>query len=106
MLEYAVALGAYASPARREAATPDEQASSREDRQLLDRAIARLPRLYREVYVLGEVERVPNAEVALRLGLSVPAVKSRRHRAKMLLRRVLAPRCGGEAAGSRRKEEG
>jgi RNA polymerase sigma-70 factor, ECF subfamily len=82
---------AHVSPARREPAAPDEQAQSREARQLIEEAVARLPQLYREAYVLSEVEELPNAEIGARLGLSLPAVKSRIHRARLLLRRALAP---------------
>jgi hypothetical protein len=63
-----------------------------------DVAIARLPQLYREVYVLREVEGSPNAEVAARLGFSVSAVKSRLHRAKLLLRKLLDPPFEGDSA--------
>jgi RNA polymerase sigma-70 factor (ECF subfamily) len=81
----------HASPVRREPAAPDEQAQSREERRLIEEAVARLPRLYREAYVLSELEELPNTEIGARLGLSLPAVKSRIHRARLLLRRALAP---------------
>jgi RNA polymerase sigma-70 factor (ECF subfamily) len=37
------------------------------------------------------VEGLSNAEIGAQLGLSLPAVKSRIHRARLLRRRVLAP---------------
>jgi RNA polymerase sigma-70 factor (ECF subfamily) len=57
---------------------------------VIDRAVAGLPAAYRPVFVLADVEGLPNAAVAQRLGLSLPAVKSRLHRARRLLRRALA----------------
>jgi RNA polymerase sigma-70 factor (ECF subfamily) len=45
--------------------------------------------------VLAEVEGLANAEVGGLLGLSLPAVKSRLHRARLLLRAALAPYFGG-----------
>jgi RNA polymerase sigma-70 factor (ECF subfamily) len=41
--------------------------------------------------VLSDVEGLPNAEIGEALGLSLPAVKSRLHRARLLLRDALAP---------------
>jgi RNA polymerase sigma-70 factor (ECF subfamily) len=40
--------------------------------------------------VLADVEGLPNPEIADLLGLSVPAVKSRLHRARLLMRSALA----------------
>jgi RNA polymerase sigma-70 factor (ECF subfamily) len=65
----------------------------------IDAAVARLPRLYREPYVLSELEGLSNAEIGAQLGLSLPAVKSRIHRARLLLRRVLAPHFEATALG-------
>src|SRR5439155_14254009 len=65
---------------------PEEQLIDHEERQLIDRAIAGLPVIYRTVLVLSDLDGLPNAEIAERLGLTVPAVKSRLHRARLLLR--------------------
>jgi RNA polymerase sigma-70 factor (ECF subfamily) len=70
---------------------PEEQLIDHEERQLIDRAIAGLPAIYRAVLVLSDLDGLPNAETAERLGLTVPAVKSRLHRARLLLRARLAP---------------
>jgi RNA polymerase sigma-70 factor (ECF subfamily) len=77
---------------------PDETLLGRELHQLIDRAVTRLPETYREVFVLSDVEGLPNAEIAARLGLSLPAVKSRLHRARLLLRDALAPHFDEPAA--------
>jgi RNA polymerase sigma-70 factor (ECF subfamily) len=73
------------------AAAPDAPLVDHETRELIERAIAGLPPLYRNVFVLADVEGLPNAVVAQRLGLSLPAIKSRLHRARQLMREVLAP---------------
>ena len=63
----------------------------REAQELLEAAITRLPAKYRDVYVLADVEGLPNAEVGELLGLGLAAVKSRLHRARMMMREALAP---------------
>ncbi len=72
-------------------AAPDAQVLDKEQTELIERAIASLPEIYRDVYVLADVEGLPNAEIGDMLGLSVPAVKSRLHRGRLLMRDALAP---------------
>ncbi len=72
-------------------ASPDELALATEQRALIDRAIAKLPQLFRDVFVLADVEGIPSDEIATLLGLSVPAVKSRLHRARLRMRDLLSP---------------
>jgi RNA polymerase sigma-70 factor (ECF subfamily) len=79
------------APARRWSVAPEEAALTQETHQVIEAAIARLPEMYRDVFVLADVEGVPNAETADLLGLSVPAVKSRLHRARLMMRKALAP---------------
>jgi RNA polymerase sigma-70 factor (ECF subfamily) len=70
---------------------PEEALADVETKQLIDRAVASLPEAYRTVFVLADVEGLPNADVAERLGMSLPAVKSRLHRARAMLREALSP---------------
>jgi RNA polymerase sigma-70 factor (ECF subfamily) len=70
---------------------PDRQAQERELRRLIEQAIERLPEIYRDPFVLSDIERLSNAEIGEALGLSLAAVKSRLHRARLLLRDALAP---------------
>ena len=70
---------------------PDQIALAAEQRAVIERAIGRLPDAFRDVYVLADVEGLPNAEIADMLGLSVAAVKSRLHRARERMRVLLAP---------------
>jgi RNA polymerase sigma-70 factor (ECF subfamily) len=83
--------GSHVGPVRRWMAPPEEQALDREAHAVIEDAIRQLPEVYRDVYVLADVEGMPNAEIAEVLELSVPAVKSRLHRARLLMREALAP---------------
>ena len=58
---------------------------------MIEKAIAGLPESYRDAFVLADVEGMPNAEIAEMLGSTVPAVKSRLHRARLMMRDALAP---------------
>jgi RNA polymerase sigma-70 factor (ECF subfamily) len=70
---------------------PEAQILEDETQQLIEQAIAALPEMYRTVFVLADVEGRANADIAAHLGLSLPATKSRLHRARSLLRDALAP---------------
>jgi RNA polymerase sigma-70 factor, ECF subfamily len=69
---------------------PDNLVLDREQKQLIEQAMAGLPEMYRDVFVLADVEHLPNAEIGEMLGLSVPAVKSRLHRARLMMRDALS----------------
>lgn len=70
--------------------TPESELEGRETKQLIERAIATLPEKYRRVYLLADVEELPNAAIAEQLDLSLPAVKSQLHRARAMMRSALA----------------
>lgn len=57
-----------------------------ETREVMEEGVRRLPEDLRTVFLLRDVEGLSNAEVAETLGLSVAAVKSRLHRARINLR--------------------
>lgn len=73
---------------------PDEELAGRQIERALDEAIRELEPMYREVLVLRDVEGLPAAEVAQVLGISVEAVKSRLHRARVAVRAKVAPKLG------------
>jgi len=77
-------------PVNRWSLTPEQHALDHETKRLIEEAVARLPESYHDIYVLADVEGLPNQEIADVLGLSVSAVKSRLHRARLLMRRALA----------------
>jgi RNA polymerase sigma-70 factor (ECF subfamily) len=83
--------GYHTGPVPQWSVAPDQAVLDAETQQLIEAAIAKLPDIFRDVYVLADVEGLPNAEIADMLGLSVPAVKSRLHRARLLMRDALAP---------------
>jgi len=70
---------------------PETQLLHKEAQHLIARAIEQLPEKYRTVFVLSDIEGLPNTQIARTLGLSLPAMKSRLHRARLLLRQALAP---------------
>lgn len=71
--------------------TPDDVMLAEEQRDLIESAISKLPPSFRDVYVLADVEGLPNTAISEMLELSVPAVKSRLHRARLRMRDLLAP---------------
>ena len=78
--------------------TPEADLLSRETREILQRTIDGLPDPYRAVLVLRDVEGLSNEDVAEVVGDTVPAVKSRIHRARMVLREELTRRLGQRQA--------
>ena len=58
-------------------------------RALLEEALDALPDEYRTIFILRDVDGLSNQEAGEVLGLTVPAVKSRLHRARLLLRKKL-----------------
>ena len=67
----------------------DNPAMQAELRTALTTAIGELPATYRSVLVLRDVEGRSNPEIGQALGLSVPVVKTRVHRARLFLRKRL-----------------
>ncbi|HEX3374163.1 MAG TPA: sigma-70 family RNA polymerase sigma factor [Edaphobacter sp.] len=70
---------------------PSEALERQEIRQMLQQAIADLPLIYREVFVLRDVEDLSVNQSAEALGISVASVKVRLHRARMMLQKKLVP---------------
>lgn len=70
-------------------ARADSLAVNNQIRESLENAIGRLPEDYRAVFVLRDVDGLSNKEVSDILGLSIPAVKSRLHRSRIMLRKKL-----------------
>jgi len=81
--------GRFAGPVVDWSAQLEDPAVATEARAALEQGLARLPEDYRVVVLLRDVEGLSNEDVAGILGLSVLAVKSRLHRARLALRRVL-----------------
>ena len=70
--------------------SPDEIFAGKEGMEVVERAIDELPEKYRIVFHLRDIEGLSNEEVGDILGLSISAVKSRIHRARLFLRDSLS----------------
>ncbi|HTO87913.1 MAG TPA: sigma-70 family RNA polymerase sigma factor [Thermoanaerobaculia bacterium] len=68
----------------------ESEASARELARRAEEFIGELPRTYRDVIWMADVEEMPAAQVAEVLGISIPALKSRLHRARLHVRQRLA----------------
>jgi RNA polymerase sigma-70 factor (ECF subfamily) len=67
----------------------DEKALDAELREAIQQATDRLPDGYREVFILKDMEGLSYEEIAEITGDSVPAIKSRLHRARLSLREAI-----------------
>jgi RNA polymerase sigma-70 factor (ECF subfamily) len=65
---------------------PDEQLQSHELRDHIQAAVDTLPDIYRTVFIIRDVEGMSTEETADILGISIPTVKTRLHRARIALR--------------------
>lgn len=73
-----------------EGLTPQEALEHKELRLALERAIQKLPKMYRLVLVLRDMEGLSAKEVGAIMGLNERAVKSRLHRARLFIRKELS----------------
>ena len=81
--------GRHVGPIADWSARVDDHSVQTELRVALTSAIDELPPVARTALVLRDVEGFSNLEIAEALGLSVPIVKSRVHRARLFLRKQL-----------------
>ena len=84
--------------------SPEEALQNKELRQALDAAIDKLPKKYKMVLVLRDMEGLSAKEVGTIMGLNERAVKSRLHRARLFVRRELSARGITKAAHSHHHE--
>ena len=68
---------------------PDEQLQSEELRRHIQEAADALPEGLRTVFLVRDVEGMSTEETAELLGLSLPAVKTRLHRARLAMREAI-----------------
>jgi RNA polymerase sigma-70 factor, ECF subfamily len=74
---------------------PSETLERAEVRQKLAEALSSLGQKYREVFILRDMQQLSIEDTAKALGISVPSVKTRLLRARLMLRDLLAPGLGG-----------
>lgn len=70
---------------------PSEALERKEVRSLLQQAVTDLPAIYREVFLLRDVEELSVSESAEALGITIASVKVRLHRARIMLQKKLVP---------------
>jgi RNA polymerase sigma-70 factor (ECF subfamily) len=63
---------------------------SNETKEIIEKAVAQLPEKEKVVFLLRDVEGLSTEKVGEVLELSIPAVKSRLHRARLFLRKKLS----------------
>lgn len=69
----------------------DTMTTRHELREAIERAVDGLPDEYKAIFVLRDIDGLSNQSVSEVLELSVPAVKSRLHRSRLLMREKLQP---------------
>jgi len=70
---------------------PEQLYSKAQMRELVERALMKLPAGYRVVVMLRDIEQLSTEEAAKALGLGIAALKSRLLRGRLMLREALAP---------------
>ncbi len=68
---------------------PEKLSENQELKDILDNAIEKLPHDYKVVFLLRDVEGLSTKETSEIVNLSIPAIKSRLHRARAFLRNEL-----------------
>ena len=81
---------------------PSETLERAEIRTLIQEAVDTLPDIYRQVFLLRDVEELNMNETAQALNISISNVKVRLHRARMMLQKQLAPQLKTTSQGSKR----
>jgi RNA polymerase sigma-70 factor (ECF subfamily) len=71
--------------------TPEEFYSREELRRLVEKEVMKLPVKYRVALVLRDLEELSTEEAAAALGLSIPGVKARILRGRLMLREAMVP---------------
>jgi RNA polymerase sigma-70 factor (ECF subfamily) len=69
---------------------PDEQLQSEEVRHAIQTAVDGLPESQRSVFLLRDVDGLSTEETGELLGVTVPTVKTRLHRARLALREAIS----------------
>jgi RNA polymerase sigma-70 factor (ECF subfamily) len=79
--------------------TPEDFYSREELRRLVEREVMKLPVKYRVALILRDLEEVSTEEAAAALGLSIPGLKARVLRGRLMLRESMVPYFSKAGAG-------
>jgi RNA polymerase sigma-70 factor (ECF subfamily) len=79
--------------------TPEDFYSREELRRLVEREVMKLPVKYRVALILRDLEEVSTQEAAAALGLSIPGLKARVLRGRLMLRESMVPYFSKAGAG-------
>lgn len=82
------------------ATSPEDEVGWKEVVKILKNEMLRMPPLFRNIMLLHDSEELPMPDVAQRLGVSVPAAKSRLMRARRELRLRIGKHCGRKGPGT------
>ena len=82
---------------------PSAALEREEIRNLIQRAVEQLPDICQQVFLLRDVEELTTSETAETLNISIPSVKVRLHRARMMLQKQLAPQLKTVNRNSKRR---
>ena len=85
---------------------PSETLERAEIRQQLAQALASLSEIYRDVFVLRDMQHLSIEETSKALGISTASVKTRLLRARLMLRDLLSPGLGGNWSSKLSFEKG
>ena len=95
VLERSQQYGQINPPGENWARRPDEHLQSERLRAEIQHAVDQLPEIYRSVFLIRDVDGHSTEETALMLGVSIPTVKTRLHRARMALREAIGSHFDG-----------
>ena len=79
---------------------PEQSHTRTEIRQLVEKGLLQLPAKYRVIVMLRDIDQLSTDDVARQLGLSVPAVKTRLLRGRLMLREWLSPHLAANSKGA------
>jgi RNA polymerase sigma-70 factor (ECF subfamily) len=79
---------------------PDAALAREQIRKLLEQAVARLPDVFRTVFVLREIEGLSSEETAEVLGVPPATIKTRLFRARRRLQEMLEPEMSNALSGT------
>lgn len=79
---------------------PEDAFGREEVLKLLEKEVSRMPPIFRNIILLHDSDQLPLRDVAERLGLSLPAAKSRLRRARRELCVRIGKHCGRKGPGT------